>query len=95
VILAIRRPDGVKEHATEGLFWTVPQQDNPAVRRALADAAALAQLQVDVLVRLNEADRAGDDGAVLRCHAELDHVMARMAEAELVRTGPSGHLAIF
>jgi hypothetical protein len=87
VILAIRRPDGVKEHATEGLLWTVPQQDNSAVRRALADAAALARLQVDVLVRLNEADRAGDDETVLRCHAELDHVMARMAEAELVRTG--------
>ncbi len=57
------------------------------VRRALADALRLARLQADVLVRLDEADRAGDDGAVLRCHAELDHIMARMAEAEQVRTG--------
>jgi hypothetical protein len=58
-----------------------------AVRRALADALQLARLQAEVLVRLGEADRAGDDEAVLRCHAELDHVMARMAEAERVRTG--------
>ncbi len=57
------------------------------MQRALADAAALARLQVDVLVQLTEADRAGDDEAVLRCHAELDHVMARMAETELVRSG--------
>jgi len=56
------------------------------VRRALADALRLARLQADVLVRLDEADQAGDDEAVLRCHAELDHIMARMAEAEQVRT---------
>ena len=58
-----------------------------AVRQALADALRLARLQVDVLVRLDEADRAGDDEAVLRGHAELDHVMALVAEAEQVRTG--------
>ncbi len=58
-----------------------------AVRRALADELQLARLQADVLVRLDEADRAGDDEAVLRCHAELDHVMAGIAEAELVRSG--------
>lgn len=87
MILAIRRSDGCQERATEGLFRNVPQQDNSAVQRALADAAALARLQVDVLVQLTEADRAGDDEAVLRCHAELDHVMARMAETELVRSG--------
>lgn len=87
MILAIRRSDGCQERATEGLLRNVPPQDNSAVQRALADAAALAQLQVDVLVRLTEADRAGDDEAVLRCHAELDHVMARMAETELVRSG--------
>jgi hypothetical protein len=69
-----------------------PQDDSAALtgqdrQRPLADALALAQLQVDVLVRLDEASQARDDEAVLRCHAELDHVMARMAEAERVRTG--------
>jgi hypothetical protein len=58
-----------------------------AVRQALADALRLARLQVDVLVRLKEADDAGDDEAVLRGHAELDHVMALVAETEQVRTG--------
>jgi hypothetical protein len=58
-----------------------------AVHRALADELHLARLQAEVLVRLDEADRAGDDEAVLRGHAELDHVMARMAEAERVRSG--------
>jgi hypothetical protein len=57
------------------------------LQQALADALALARLQADLLVRLQEADRAGDDETVLRCHAELDHVMARMFEAEQVRTG--------
>jgi hypothetical protein len=33
------------------------------------------------------ADQAGDDEAVLRCHAELDHVLAGIAEAESVRSG--------
>jgi hypothetical protein len=66
----------------------VPEQERRrAVQRALADALQLARLQADVLVRLDEADQAGDDEAVLRCHAELDHVMARMAEAERVRSG--------
>ncbi len=60
---------------------------NRAVRRALADELQLARLLADVLVRLDQADRAGDDEAVLRCHAELDHVMAGMAEAENVRSG--------
>jgi hypothetical protein len=58
-----------------------------AVHRALADELQLARLQAEVLVRLDEADQAGDDEAVLRCHAELDHVMARIAEAERVRSG--------
>jgi hypothetical protein len=58
-----------------------------AVHRALADELQLARLQAEVLVRLDEADQAGDDEAVLRCHAELDHVMARIAEAEQVRSG--------
>ena len=58
-----------------------------AVQRALADELQLARLQADVLVRLDEADQAGDDEAVLVCHAELDHVMTRMAEAERVRAG--------
>jgi hypothetical protein len=58
-----------------------------AVRRALADARNLAQLQIEILTRLEEADRAGDDEAVLRDHAELDHVMALIAETEQVRTG--------
>ena len=58
-----------------------------AVRRALAAARNLAQLQIEILARLEEADRAGDDEAVLRDHAELDHVMALIAETEQVRTG--------
>lgn len=57
-----------------------------AVQRALADALQLSHLLAEVLVRLERADRAGDDETVLRCHAELDHVMARIAEAERVRT---------
>jgi hypothetical protein len=56
-------------------------------QQALADALALARLQADVLARPGEADRAGDDEAVLRCHAELDHVMARSSGADQVRTG--------
>jgi hypothetical protein len=67
---------------------SVPEQERRrAVQRALADALQLARLQADVLVRLDEADQAGDDEEVLRCHAELDHVMTRMAEAERVRVG--------
>jgi hypothetical protein len=58
-----------------------------AVQRALADELQLARLQADVLLRLDLADQAGDDEAVLRCHAELDHVLAGIAEAESVRSG--------
>jgi hypothetical protein len=58
-----------------------------AVRQALAEELQLARLQADVLVRLDQADRAGDDEAVLRCHAELDHVMTGIAETERVRSG--------
>jgi hypothetical protein len=64
-----------------------------AVQRALADARRLAQLQTEILVRLEQADQAGDDETVLCCHAELDHVMARIAEAEQVRTGARATLA--
>jgi hypothetical protein len=64
-----------------------------AVRQALAQARELARLQVGLLERLEEADQAGDEDAVLRGHAELDHVMARMAEAEQVRTGALAALA--
>ena len=64
-----------------------------AVGQALVDALALAQLQAEVLVRLQEADESGDDEAVLLCHAELDHVMARMAETEQVRVGSRPALA--
>lgn len=67
---------------------SVPEQERRrAVQRALNDALQLARLQADVLVRLDQADQAGDDEEVLRCHAELDHVMTRMAEAERVRAG--------
>jgi hypothetical protein len=66
----------------------VPEHERRrAVQRALSDELQLARLQADVLTRLDEADRAGDDEAVLVCHAELDHVMTRMAEAERVRAG--------
>jgi hypothetical protein len=64
-----------------------------AVRRALADARNLAQLQIEILDRLEQADRAGDDETVLSGHAELDHVMALIAEAEQVRTGTRATLA--
>jgi hypothetical protein len=63
------------------------QERRRAVQRALANELQLARLQADVLVRLDEADQAGDNEAVLVCHAELDHVMTRMAEAERVRAG--------
>jgi hypothetical protein len=63
------------------------QERRRAVHRALADELQLARLQADLLVRLDEADQAGDNEAVLVCHAELDHVMTRMAEAERVRAG--------
>lgn len=73
---------------TSGQDAPVPGPErHRAVQRALADALQLARLQIHVLVRLDEADQAGDDEAVLSCHAELDHIMARMAEAEQVRTG--------
>jgi hypothetical protein len=64
-----------------------------AVQRALAEALRLAHLQTEILVRLEQADQAGDDETVLCCHAELDHVMARIAEAEQVRTGARATLA--
>jgi hypothetical protein len=64
-----------------------------AVQQALSDALRLARLQAELLVRLEEADRAGDDEAVLRGHAELDHVMALVATAEQVRTGARAALA--
>jgi hypothetical protein len=63
------------------------QERRRALQRALADELQLARLQADVLVRLDQADQAGDNEAVLVCHAELDHVMTRMAEAEHVRVG--------
>jgi hypothetical protein len=67
---------------------SVPEHERRrAVQRALADELQLARLQADVLVRLDDADQAGDDEAILVCHAELDHVMTRMAEAEGVRIG--------
>jgi hypothetical protein len=65
-----------------------------AVRQALAEALRLARLQADVLVRLDQADDAGDDEAVLRGHAELDHVMALVAETEQVRTGARSRLGL-
>ena len=80
---------------------TMTEHDDPlsgterhrTVRRALADARNLAQLQIEILDRLDQADRAGDDETVLSCHAELDHVMALIAETEQVRTGARATLA--
>lgn len=73
---------------TAGQDAAVPGPErHRAVQRALADALQLARLQIHVLVRLDDADKAGDDEAVLNCHVELDHIMARIAEAEQVRTG--------
>jgi hypothetical protein len=64
-----------------------------AVHRALAEARNLARLQIELLTRLDQADQAGDDEAVLRCHTELDHVMTLIAETEQVRTGARASLA--
>jgi hypothetical protein len=91
IALEVQRDDSSAAAADDQLIAdgdSVPEQERRrAVQRALADALQLARLQADVLVRLDEADQAGDDEAVLRCHAELDHVMTRMAEAERVRAG--------
>jgi hypothetical protein len=64
-----------------------------AVRRALAEALQLTRLQVGVLVRLDQADEAGDEAAVLRYHAELDDLMTRLTVIDLVRTGVRGPLS--
>jgi hypothetical protein len=64
-----------------------------AVHRALTEARNLAQLQIGILTRLDQADQAGDDDTVLRCHTELDHVMALIAETEQVRAGARSALA--
>jgi hypothetical protein len=79
-------PDELDD-ALQGAERLPGAERHQVVQQALADTRALARLQADVLVRLDEADRAGDDETVLRCHAELDHVMARMSEADQVRTG--------
>lgn len=68
-------------------------EQHRAVRQALAQARELARLQIGLLERLEQADQTADEDAVLRGHAELDHVMARMAEAEQVRTGTLAALA--
>ena len=75
------------EGALPGAERLAGSERHQAVQQALADVRALARLQADVLARLEEADRVGDDETVLRCHAELDHVMARMSEADELRTG--------
>ena len=64
------------------------------MRRALADARNLAQLQIEILDRLDQADQARDDETVLSCHAELDHVMALIAETEQMRTGARSTQAV-
>jgi hypothetical protein len=91
VVLDVQRRDGaalagVGSLSVDGNSIS-GQERRRAVQRALADELQLARLQADVLVRLDEADQAGDNEAVLVCHAELDHVMTRMAEAERVRAG--------
>jgi len=84
--LAAPQPGAQPEHLTGA-------ERHRAVQRALAEALRLARLQTEILARLDQADQAGDDEAVLCCHAELDHVMARIAEAEQVRTGARARLA--
>jgi hypothetical protein len=59
---------------------------SPSLRRAWSDALELANLQVEVLTQLHEADRQADDVEVQRCVAALDHVMAQVAAAERART---------
>lgn len=62
-----------------------PAGYSSSVRRAWADALELANLQVEVLTQLHDADQRGDDVEVQRCVAALDHVMDQVAEAERVR----------
>lgn len=62
-----------------------PTEYSPSARRAWADALELANLQVEVLTQLHDADRRADDAEVRRCVAALDHVMAQVAAAERVR----------
>ncbi len=93
---AVRRPAHQPRHAlvsTRSRGRCHVRTQHRAVRQALAQALELARLQVGLLERLEQADQAGDEDAVLRGHAELDHVMTRMAEAEQVRTGTLAALA--
>jgi hypothetical protein len=70
-----------------------------ALQRALADGLQLAELQVEILQRLTAADHDGDEAAIQRYHAELGHIMSRVADVERVRTGTDptqsemGHVA--
>ena len=63
---------------------------SPSLRRSWADALELANLQVEVLTQLHEADGRADDVGIQRCVAALDHVMAQVADAERVRRRLSG-----
>ena len=62
-----------------------PASYSPSLRRAWSDSLELANLQVEVLTQLHEADRRADDVEVQRCVAALDHVMAQVAAAERAR----------
>lgn len=62
-----------------------PAGFSPSARRAWAGALELANLQVEVLTQLHDADQRGDDVEVQRCVAALDHVMGQVAAAERVR----------
>ena len=78
---------------TGDVLESMPRADRQrVVRQALAEALQLTRLQVGVLVRMEEADQAGDDAAVLRYHAELDDIMSRLAVIDRVRTGARTNL---
>lgn len=58
---------------------------SPSLRRSWAHALELANLQVEVLTQLHEADGRADDVGIQRCVAALDHVMTQVADAERLR----------
>lgn len=62
-----------------------PADYSPSLRRAWAEALDLANLQVEVLTQLHDADRRGDDAEVRQHVAALDHVMEQIAAADRVR----------
>lgn len=92
-MLAIRRADGFNEPATKGLTWTVPQQDDSAVRRAVTDAVELAVYETPRLqgYRCTGCGWTGDDPAA---QAERKRRQAKAAAVERAVQGIGDTLVI-